>query len=1042
MAVEAKKRAMFAPVTSKLDLVEQEHQILELWERLRAFEKLVERNRGKATFSFTDGPITAGHLSGMGVHHAWGRTYKDIFQRYKAMRGFDQRYQNGFDCQGLWVEVEVERELGLNHKRDIERFGLDRFAEACIDRVNKSAAKITEQSIRLGQWMDWDNSYYTLTDLNISHIWTVLKLCHEKGWLYQGHRSMPWCARCGTALSEHEMKMEDAYKELTHVALFVRFPVEGREKESFLVWTTTPWTLTANVALAVHPDLAYVRARLGDETFILSKGTLGTALRGRYDVVEAVPGTALVGTRYRGPFDHLPGAKEAAPHHRVVAWDGVGEAEGTGIVHVAPGCGEEDFQLGKQEGLAVVVPIDENALFRRGFGPFEGKDARDVADEVARDLNARGLLYRQEDFTHRYPTCWRCQEEIVFRVDDEWFISMAELRPKLMEAARAVNWVPESAGKRMQDWLTNMGDWNISRRRYWGLPLPFYTCTKCGHFFVVGSEEELRERARSGLEQLRELHRPWIDNVVLRCPKCGGDSERVTEVGDCWLDAGVVPFSTLDYLHDRRYWEKWFPADFITEMREQIRLWFYSQLFMSVVLTDRAPYRNVLAYEKLLDEKGRAMHRSWGNIIVFDEAVERVGADPMRWVYSRQNVQENILFGYGPIEEATRRLLTLWNTYAFFVTYANLDGFDPNEPAPPAAKRPALDRWILSRLHSLATEVTEDLERYDPQGPALAMERFWDELSNWYVRRSRRRFWKSGNDADKRAAEHTLHEVLTVLARLTAPFMPFLAEAMYQNLARGAVRGAAASVHHTEWPVADESRIDAELERAMAAVMRVVAVGRAARAAAGVKVRMPLARLVAVVPDADERRLASQHVELIADELNVKEVDLVPAADEYFDLVVKPDLKVLGPKLGKDLPKAQAALRSATVRPDGSVVAGDFTFARDEVLVERRPRAGYAIAGEAPYFGVVDTRKTPELEAEGLARELVRTVQNLRREKGFEISDRIVLRYAGDVAAIVERFRDEIAGEVLAARVEPGVREGAWRGKLNGVDAALEVERA
>ena len=1040
MATVANKKARFAAVPSKLDFVEQEHRILELWEGERSFEKLVEKNRGKERFSFIDGPITA-NIAAMGVHHAWGRTYKDIFQRYKAMRGYDQRYQNGFDCQGLWVEVEVEKDLGMNSKREIERFGIAKFADACRARVDESAAVIAKQSQRLGQWMDWDNSYFTYTDNNISHIWSVLKTAHEKGWLYKGHRSMAWCARCGTALSEHEMKMEDAYKEMTHLSVYVRFPIQGRERESFLVWTTTPWTLPANVALAVKPELEYVRVRQGDETVILSKGTLATAVHGPHEIVATVSGASLVGLRYSGPFDDLPAAKEAVAHHRVIAWEDVGEAEGTGIVHIAPGAGDADFQLGKLEKLPVLVPIDENARFVKGHGFLEGKDARDVSKEIADDLERRGRLYRRLDYTHRYPTCWRCREEIVFRVDDEWFLSMEELRPKLMEAAAKVNWVPESAGKRMQDWLKNMGDWNISRKRYWGLPLPFYSCTSCEHFFVIGSEEELRERATSGLDGLRELHRPWIDAVVIACPKCGGAAKRVTEVGDCWLDAGIVPFSTLNYMHDRKYWQKWFPADLVTEMREQIRLWFYSQLFFSVVVTGKAPYLNVQSYEKLLDEKGRPMHRSWGNVIVFPEAAERVGADVARWLYSRQNVQENILFGWTPLEDVARRLLTVWNIYSFFVTYANYDGFDPSAKAPGVAKRPALDRWILSRLHGLVRDATADLEKWDPQGGALAMERFWDDLSNWYVRRSRRRFWKSAKDEDKRSAEHTLHEVLTTFARLIAPYMPFLAESMYQNLVRNATPGAAASVHHTEWPAFDASVVDERLERAMSVVRRIVSVASAARHAGNVKVRMPLARLVAVVPDREEQLLVADHVDLIKDELNVKAVAIVDAADTYLDVVVKPDLKVLGPKLGKDLPQAQAALRDAKLQPDGSVVAGDYTFAANEVLVEHRAKPGFAVAGEAPYFAVVDTTRTPELEAEGLAREIVHAVQNLRKERGFDIADRIVLRYDGDIADVVRRYRDEIAGEVLATRVEPGVTDKAWRGRLNGVPASLDVER-
>ena len=1040
MATVTNKQARFTPVSAKVDLVEQEHRVLELWERQRAFEKLVEKNRGKERFSFIDGPITA-NAETMGIHHAWARTYKDVFQRYKAMRGFDQRYQNGFDCHGLWVEVEVERELALNSKREIETYGVERFVQACRARVDRSAAAFTKQSIRLGQWMHWDNSYFTYTNLNISHIWHALKVCRERGWLYQGHRSMPWCARCGTAISQHELAL--GYRDMTHDAVFVRFPIEGRDRESFLVWTTTPWTLAANVALAVHPNLEYVRAKGSDgETLIVSRGTFGAALEGKWDIVDwkTVRGADLVGLRFRGPFDDLPAAAEATPGHRVIAWDEVGEAEGTGIVHIAPGCGAEDFALSKTEGLPVLVPIDDMARYRSGYAWLEGRDARDVAADIGEDLRRKGLLFRAEKYTHRYPECWRCHEELVFRVDDEWFISMEALRPKLIAAARAVEWVPPHAGPRMQNWLENMGDWNISRRRYWGLPLPFYTCAD-GHFFVIGSEEELRQRAKSGLEQLRELHRPWIDRVVVGCPTCGKDSTRETEVGDCWLDAGIVPFSTLDWLHSRAYWEKWFPADYVVEMVEQVRLWFYSLLFFSVVLTERAPYGAVMTFEPMMAAPGEEFHKTGENVVLLPEAMERYGADLIRWMVSRARLDDTMYFSWASLDEVRRPLLTLWNTYAFFVTYANLDGFDPTARGPEPSRRRALDRWILSRLHRLVREVTQGLERWDPQGAALAVERFWDELSNWYVRRSRRRFWKSGDDEDKRAAEHTLYEVLATLTRLMAPYMPFLSEALYQNLVRSAMARSPESVHHTEWPAHDEALIDERLERAMSIVRRIVSVGAAARHAANVKVRMPLARLVAVVPDAEERALAAQHVELVREELNVRAVELVDSADRYVDVVVKPNLKVLGPKLGKDLPKAQAALRDGRLQPDGSVAGGEFRFEPNEVIVERKAKTGYALAGEPPYLAVVDTRLTPDLEAEGLARELVHAVQNLRKAKGLDIADRIVLRYDGDIGDVVDRYRDQIASEVLAVRVVRGASDAAWRGTLNGVAAELEVEK-
>src|SRR5438128_1116208 len=938
-------RTRFQAVPSTLDLPEVDHRVLDLWEREQSFEVLRKKNAGGPRFRFFDGPITA-NVEGMGVHSAWARTYKDLYQRYKAMRGFDQRYQNGFDCQGLWVEVQVERELNLNSKRDIEKYGLARFSEACRARVDRSAVAITKGSIRMGQWMDWPRSYYTYSDLNISHIWHVLKLCHEKGWLYRGHRSMPWCARCGTALSQHEMI--DSYREMTHTSVFVRFPImrdvaTGRGAlppgpgEAFLVWTTTPWTLPANVALAVHPELDYARVQVGDEVLIVSKGTLATALAGSPAVLGFVKGSELVGLRYGGPFDDLPAAKEGVSGHRVIAWKDVSEAEGTGLVHIAPGCGAEDFALSKTEKLAVLVPIDENARFVKGYGWLEGKEARDVGQEIADDLQKRGRLFRATPYTHRYPECWRCHEEIVFRVDDEWFISMEELRPRLKAAAAKVTWIPPAAGRRMDNWLDNMGDWNISRKRYWGLPLPFYTCAN-GHFFIIGSQNELRERAVRGLEQLQELHRPWIDNVVVACPTCKAESIRVRETGDVWLDAGIVPFSTLNWLTDRDYWKKWFPAEFITENVEQIRLWYYSQLFFSVVLTGRAPYETVLSHEFVYDENGEEFHKSGENFIDFPQAAERAGSDIVRWFYMRLNPADKVLFGYKVLSEAKRKLLILWNTYAFFVTYANLDQFDPTAAVVPARQRPLIDRWLLSALHRLVRDVRGALDAYDAQAACLKMEAFWDDLSTWYVRRNRSRFWKARSERDSLAAYQTLYEALTTLVRLFAPVMPFVAEDMFQNLVRRATSGAPASVHHASYPSFDLALIEDDLERRMRAARRVVELGRAARSSAGVKTRMPLPKLIVVFDANDRDRGAldsdSELAEIVKDELNVKAIEIRDAAEGLVKETVKPDLKVLGPKLGKDLPRVRQALADGRYeRRDGTIRVEGFELSDSEVLI-------------------------------------------------------------------------------------------------------------
>jgi len=1038
------EKTRFTPVGSAVDLPELEHEVLDLWRDEASFDALRRKNAGGPRFSFIDGPITA-NVEAMGIHHAWARTYKDLYQRYKAMQGFDQRYQNGFDCQGLWVEVQVERELALNSKRDIESYGIDRFSDACRARVDRSAAAITKQSIRMGQWMDWDHSYFTYDDENISHIWQVLKICQEKGWLYKGHRSMPWCARCGTALSQHEMI--DAYREMTHLSVYVRFPVEGREDESFLVWTTTPWTLPANVALAVHPELEYVRVKVGDEVLIVSKTVFAAAGWNGAAVLETVRGRDLVGLRFAGPFDELPAARDGVAHHRVISWEDVGEAEGTGIVHIAPGCGAEDFALSKTEGLPVLIPIDDQARFRPGHGALDGKDARDVAQEIADDLAAKGRLFRAQPYTHRYPECWRCHEEIVFRVDDEWFISMEELRPVLIEAARAVHWVPGATGRRMENWLHNMGDWNISRKRYWGLPLPFYTCAN-EHFFVLGSQEELRERATAGLDGLRELHRPWIDDVTVACPECGASASRVKEVGDCWLDAGIVPFSTLDWMHDREGWERWFPADYIVEMVEQVRLWFYSQLFMSVVLTGRAPYEVCMAFERVLAAPGEEFHKTGPNMKDLGQACEDVGADVIRWLYARQNIQENIYWGQAPTSDIKRRLLVLWNAYSFFVTYANLDAFDPSAAQIPVAQRPAIDRWLLSSLARLVRDCRDALDRYDSQTAALRLETFWDELSTWYVRLTRPRFWKAADERDSLSAYQTLYEALVTLARLFAPMMPFLAESMYQNLVRRAVPGAAASVHHTEYPPLRPDLVDENLDREMRAAMRVVSLGRTARGEAKVKLRMPLRRLVVVFDGTDRDRgaldPAGEVARLIRDELNVKELEIRDDAAGLVELRVKPELKALGPKLGKDLPRVRAALAEGRfTQQDGRFGVEGFTLEPGEVLIEHVGTAGHAVGRDAGAVAALETVLTPDLEEEGLARELVHKINDLRKEAGLEIADRIALRYSGAIAPTVEKFRELVARETLALSVSEGlVGTGqSWSGELNGVASGLEVER-
>ncbi len=1018
---------MFRPLPPVPDHPGIEHEVLAWWDERGTFERLREQNASGPIWSFVDGPITANNP--MGAHHCWGRTLKDVFQRYKAMRGFRQRYQNGFDCQGLWVEVGVERALGLNSKREIEEYGLAEFAERCKERVAEFAEVITEQSRRLGMWMDWDNDYYTFSDTNIEYIWRFLKTVHERGWLYVGHRSVEWCPRCGTSLSQHELV--NSYEEITHPSLFVRLPLREREHESLVVWTTTPWTLPANVAAAVKPEAEYGRRENGDWVAVA-----------RYpdDVfVRTVRGEELVGLEYEGPFDELPA--QGGVTHRVIPWEDVTLEEGTGIVHIAPGAGAEDFGLSKVHDLPVLAPIDEAGRFYPEYGEFEGRSTEDVEKPIVVELERRGRLVEHESVTHRYPICWRCATPLVFRIADDWLISADEIRPQMLEANATVEWTPDFYSKRMDDWLRNMGDWNISRRRYFGLPLPLYPC-ECGHLTVVGSLAELRERATGGLDGLKELHRPWIDEVTIRCEACGRDGvRRITEVGDAWLDAGIVPFSTLGWQNERRvpggyatgaseglsgadlpdhaHWEEWFPADWVSEMREQIRLWFYSMSFMSVALAGRSPYERVLTYEKLRDETGREMHRSWGNAIDADEALANMGADVMRWMFCGQVPSQNLKFGYGPAGEIKRRLLTLWNSVSFLVTYANIEGWEPRyaelASGPQAVELRALDRWLLARTQELARELTDAYEGFWTPRVTRAFEEFVDDLSNWYVRRNRSRFWNG-----EEAAFRTLWYALAQALRLVAPAMPFLTEHLWQNLVAGPCREAPESVHLAGWPEPSVGLADPKLVEEVAAARAVVELGHSARNQAGLKLRQPLRRLLVATADAGRRALVSRQVEEIAGELRVKEVEIAERPHEVAELRATPRLDLVGPRYGPNLPDLRRLLDEGSFEvADGNLRAGPYVLAPGEFSLEYRPREGWAVSQDDGFVVAVDTRLDEELELEGRVLDLIHAVQRMRKEAGLEITDRIVLTLAesdGDLLA----HEKWIAADTLAVRVELG----------------------
>ena len=1031
----------------------------------------------------------------MGVHHAWGRAYKDLWQRYKAMRGFDERYQNGFDCQGLWVEVELERELGFESKRDIEAYGIAEFVKRCKQRVLKYAAIQTEQSIRLGMWMDWDEpdglrrlaealekpmekttfmsararvtgtaesivgrlgslemggSYFTLSDENNYMIWSALKSCHERGWIYKGEDSMPWCPRCSTGISQHEIVTE-GYREITHPSVYLKFPLRGREG-SLLIWTTTPWTLTSNVAVAVHPDLDYVKVRHLGEILYLSKGTLGSVFPdGDYDVLEELKGSEMEGWTYDGPYDELeiPRKLGAPESHTVIFWEEVGETEGTGLVHIAPGAGKEDLELGRIYGLPTVAPLDEFGVIVEGFGWLTGTHVYDSAEPIFEDLRKKSLVFRTEEYTHRYPVCWRCGSELVFRLVEEWFISMGEkldkpyeevtpeekegnLRYQIMDSACQVRWIPEFGLKRELDWLQNMDDWMISKKRYWGLALPIWVCPDCGWFDVIGSREELKERAVEGWEEFEghSPHRPYIDAVKITCERCGGVVSRIPDVGNPWLDAGIVAYSTLRYRSDRGYWGRWFPADFITECYPgQFRNWFYSMLAMSTMLERRTPFKVCLGHGTVLAEDGREMHKSWGNAIVFDDAAETMGADIMRWMYCTTKPENDMLFGYTRAGEVKRSfLMPLFNVYNFFAIYADLDGWTPDQKPEEIS---ILDRWALSKLNKLVERMTEALDDYDAYTTTTKLWQFVDILSRWYVRRSRRRFWKSEADDDKRAGYSTLYACLRTLVLLLAPIIPFITEAIYQRLVRPVEPDAPESVHLNDWPVADRSLIDEDLMADMELAMKVSSLGRAARSRTGIKLRQPLMEAKMVAEEPYIKQLDGL-TDLIMDELNVKGMKLTPDREELLRYEVRPVARLLGRKHGKLYPKVMEALGQLTktraVRLlDGEPVKVELDdriveVLPEEVEVESVPLPEYSTAEEGGLLVGVKTTITEKLGYEGLARDVVRRIQALRKEADFEIDDHIETYYSGDAEVeVVFKIEGEyIAAETLSDRLYVG----------------------
>jgi isoleucyl-tRNA synthetase len=1115
-----------------------EHRILRFWKENRIFSKLRVQTANGRRWSFLDGPITANNP--MGVHHAWGRSLKDMYQRYHAMNGHALRYQNGFDCQGLWVEVEVEKSLGLQTKREIRDYGIENFVRACKERVLTYAARQTEQSIRLGYWCDWDDpnvlltlrdtlaggdgvitatlpsghietaraseiirrlgsakyggSYFTFSDENNYTIWSFLKKCHEQGFIYRGHDVMPWCGRCGTGLSQ--MEVAEGRRITTHTSVFVRFPVRGTDHEALLVWTTTPWTLTSNVAVAVNPDMNYLKVRHGGWMYYVAEAnferdrvqdlqvegkhethklpSIRTILKasGPAEVAGELRGLDLIGLEYTGPFDELPAqeapgglfpygvtgyGKAAAESHRVIAWNAVSEAEGTGLVHIAPGCGAEDQELGKENGLPFIAPLDESAVFLPEFGHFTGQSANRVAEEVVAALKASGFLVARERYPHVYPHCWRCKEELVFRPVDEWFIRM-DWRDRIQRVVPDIKWIPPEGEARELDWLRNMSDWMISKKRFWGLALPIWVCEQCEHFMVIGSREELQSRAVEGWDRFdgNSPHRPHIDAVKIQCEKCGGRASRIEDVGNPWLDAGIVPYSTMQYASDHAYWEKWFPADLVLEsFPGQFRNWFYSMLAMSAMMEGRAPFKALLGHALVRDARGEEMHKSKGNSIAFDEAAEALGAEVMRYIYAEQKTAQHLNFpdlhpaaNAGPTmdADARRKLLTFWNCYSFFVMYATADGWKPGGSSLPVTHE--LDRWVLSRLQHLVDAAHSAFQNYEHYRLIEAFQIFDEEFSNWYLRRSRRRFWKSELDAYQ-----TLYTVLTTVTRVMAPALPFLTEEIYQNLVRSVDPSAPESVHLTPYPLVETSLIDEILEQSIEAVIRIKNLALNLRTQSKVKIRQPLSTLYVRPKDAADKRVLenADYAAQVLEEANLKNLVLIEDESALVNVRVKPNTKRLGPRAGKHLKAITQALEQADPKKISGggthafeVEGQTFELTADDVLFSYEGPNHLKCSLEQGTFMALDTTLTPDLLQEGMARDFNRLIQDQRKALNLDISDRIVVTYAAPqpIADAISAYEAYLRNELLAERLEPGTpQNGAARLSLNGEEIFVTITR-
>ena len=1040
---------MYKKVPTTLNFVEREKETLKFWKDNQIFEKSVQLRQGAPAYTFFDGPPTANGKPHIG--HVLTRAMKDIIPRYKTMRGYDVLRKAGWDTHGLPVELEVEKELGLDGKEQIEQYGVIPFIQKCKESVWKYKGEWEVMSDRMGFWADMDNPYITYDNDYIESEWWALKAIYEKGLLYKGHKIVPYCPRCGTALSSHEVAQ--GYKEVKETSATVRFRVPDEENTYFLAWTTTPWTLPSNVSLCVNPDVTYAYVRVdGKETFIMAKDLIEAVLEGHdTEIIKEVVGRELEYKHYEPLFECTRKAAGGKDAFYVMVDDYVTTTDGTGIVHNAPAFGEDDYRVCKKYDLPFVQMVDSKGEMCGGT-PWDGVFVKKADPMVLKDLDERGLLFAAPRFEHSYPFCWRCDTPLIYYARSSWFIAMTKVKDRLIDYNRRINWIPETIKEgRMGNFLENVIDWGISRERYWGTPLPVWVCDKCGKIHVVGSRKELSEL--TGCDENVELHKPYVDPLTWKC-ECGGTMKREPVVIDCWFDSGSMPFAQWHYpFENKDKFERRYPANFISEAIDQTRGWFYTLSAIAACLFDSPAFLNCIVLGHVQDKEGRKMSKHIGNVVDPWVLLDNQGADAVRWYFYTSSMPwlPN-RFSAEAVSESQRKYMgTFWNTYAFYILYADIDNFDPTRHKLVRENLTPMDRWILSRLNTLMGRVEAYLDDLKMTEAGREMQDFMDDLSNWYVRRCRERYWGKDMTADKEAAYMTLYTVLKTMALISAPFTPFMSETMYQNMVRTVDKSAPESIHLCDWPKKDESFIDPELEANMAAVLDIVVLGRSARNAANIKNRQPVASMYV-----QGKALPDMYVSIIADELNVKEVKFVDDASSFISYRVKPQLKTLGPRYGKLLPKINQYLAGEGI--GNAVVAAhnrgesykfdidgtEISLAAEDVLVSTEENAGFVTVTEHDLSVVLDTNLTPELIEEGFVREIVSKVQTMRKEAGFEVTDHIVLSHHGNslIEGIFARHGAEIAADTLADSIKLGSAGYVKDWEINGESVTLGVEKS